>query len=123
TGFTRPERDAHIRRVGWVASRLERHGVTVVASLVSPYEESRSFVRGLCRNFIEVFVSTPFEVCAARDVKGLYAKAKAGEIKHFTGLDDPYEPPSAPELTIDTTHLPVDDAVRRVLRYLEERSA
>jgi 3'(2'), 5'-bisphosphate nucleotidase len=123
TGFTRPERDAHIRRVGWVASRLERHGVTVVASLVSPYEESRAFVRGLCRHFIEVFVSTPFEVCAARDVKGLYARAKAGEIKHFTGLDDPYEPPSAPELTIDTTHLSVDEAVRQVVHFLEAGTA
>jgi len=123
TGFTRPERDAHIRRVGWVASRLERHGVTVVASLVSPYEESRAFVRALCRHFIEVFVSTPFEVCAARDVKGLYARAKAGEIKHFTGLDDPYEPPSAPELTVDTTRLSVDDAVRQVMHCLEEHSA
>jgi adenylylsulfate kinase len=123
TGFTRPERDQHIRRVGWVASRLERHGVTVVASLVSPYEESRAFVRGLCRHFVEVFVSTPFEVCAARDVKGLYAKAKAGEIRHFTGLDDPYEPPSAPELTIDTTHLSVDEAVRQVVHFLEAGTA
>lgn len=120
TGFTRPERDAHIRRVGWVASRLERHGVTVVASLVSPYEDSREFVRELSRQFHLVWVSTPFDECARRDVKGLYAKALRGEIKHFTGLDDPFEPPAAPELTLDTTHLSVDDAVDRVLRYLEE---
>ncbi len=123
TGFTRPERDAHIRRVGWVASRLERHGVTVVASLVSPYEESRRFVRGLARRFVEVWVSTPFDECARRDIKGLYARALRGEIKHFTGLDDPYEPPGAPELQMDTTHLSVDEAVARVLRYLEEHEA
>ena len=119
TGFTRPERDAHIRRVGWVASRLERHGVTVIASLVSPYEESRQFVRGLCRHYHEVYVSTSFDECARRDVKGLYAKALKGEIKHFTGLDDPYEPPAKPELVIDTTNLPVDAAVQRVLAYLD----
>jgi 3'(2'),5'-bisphosphate nucleotidase len=118
TGFTRPERDAHIRRIGWVASRLERHGVTVVASLVSPYEESRRFVRGLCRRFVEVYVSTPFAECARRDVKGLYAKAQAGQIKNFTGLDDPYEAPAAPELTIDTTHLSIADAVARVLGHV-----
>lgn len=118
TGFTRPERDAHIRRVGWVASRLERHGVIVVASLVSPYEESRRFVRGLCRHFVEVYVATPYAECARRDVKGLYAKAEAGEIKHFTGRDDPYEAPTAAELTMDTTHLSIDDAVARVLGYV-----
>jgi adenylylsulfate kinase len=118
TGFTRPERDAHIRRVGWLASRLERHGVTVVASLVSPYEESRRFVRGLCRRFVEVWVATPFEECARRDVKGLYARAQAGKIRNFTGLDDPYEPPADPELVIDTTGLGVEVAVKRVLDYL-----
>jgi 3'(2'), 5'-bisphosphate nucleotidase len=118
TGFTRPERDAHIRRVGWVASRLERHGVTVVASLVSPYEESRQFVRGLCRNFVEIYVATPFAECARRDVKGLYAKAQAGLIKNFTGLDDPYEAPSHPELAMDTTQVPVQDAVAQVLAFI-----
>ncbi|HTS87412.1 MAG TPA: 3'(2'),5'-bisphosphate nucleotidase CysQ [Gemmatimonadales bacterium] len=118
TGFTRAERDAHVRRVGWVASRLERHGVTVVASLISPYAESRAFVRGLCRRFIEIWVSTPLEECARRDVKGLYAKARAGKLPHFTGLDDPYEPPCDPALTLDTTSLSVDQAVERVLGVL-----
>ncbi len=93
TGFTREERDQHIRRVGYLASRLERHGVTVIASLVSPYRASRDFVRGLCRDFAEIWIATPFEECERRDVKGLYAKARHGEIKNFTGLDDPYEPP------------------------------
>lgn len=119
TGFTRPERDAHIRRVGWVASRLERHGVIVVASLVSPYRESRDFVRGLCRDFREIYISTPFEECERRDVKGLYAKARKGEVKHFTGLDDPYEPPAKPALVIDTSTMTVDAAVRLVLSLVE----
>jgi adenylylsulfate kinase len=118
TGFTRPERDAHIRRVGWVASRLERHGVTVVASLVSPYEESRQFVRSLSRRFIEVFVATSYEECERRDVKGLYARARRGEIKHFTGLDDPYEPPVHPELRLETAGVPVATSVEQVLQYL-----
>jgi 3'(2'), 5'-bisphosphate nucleotidase len=119
TGFARAERDAHIRRVGWVASRLEHHGVTVVASLVSPYVDSRQFVRGLCRRFLEIWIATPFEECARRDVKGLYARARAGEIAHFTGLDDPYEPPPHAELVIDTTDLPVEAAVAQVLGFLE----
>ncbi|HEY7683422.1 MAG TPA: 3'(2'),5'-bisphosphate nucleotidase CysQ [Gemmatimonadales bacterium] len=118
TGFTRPERDAHIRRVGWIASLLERHGVTVVAALVSPYEESRQFVRGLCRRFVEVWISTPFAECARRDVKGLYARAAAGDIRHFTGLDDPYEPPSSPDLVIDTTDIGVEAAAQQVLDRL-----
>ncbi len=102
TGFTRAERDAHLRRVGYLASRLEEHGVIVVASFVSPYRESRDFVRGLCRNFVEIYVATPLEECERRDVKGLYARARRGEIRNFTGIDDPYEPPEHPELTLDT---------------------
>ncbi len=120
TGFTRPERDAHIRRVGWLASRLERHGVTVVTALVSPYEESRRFVRGLCRRFTEIWVSTPLAECERRDVKGLYARARAGEVRHFTGLDDVYEPPVSAEITIDTTGLSIEDATGIVLRCLAE---
>ena len=119
TGFTRPERDAHVRRVGWVASRLERHGVVAVTALISPYEASRAFVRGLCRRFVEVYVSTPFDECARRDVKGLYAKAKAGEIRNFTGLDDPYEPPAAPEIVIDTRGLTPSVAAGRVIAWLD----
>lgn len=115
TGFTRPERDQHIRRVGWLASRLEHHGVFVIASLVSPYEDSRQFVRSLCRRFLEIYVSTSFEECERRDVKGLYARARRGEIRHFTGLDDPYEPPSAPELALDTATMTVEEAVEKVM--------
>jgi adenylylsulfate kinase len=123
TGFTRPDRDEHIRRVGFLASKLEGHGVFVVASFVSPYQESRRFVRGLCRSFIEVYVNTPLEVCERRDAKGLYARARRGEIRNFTGIDDPYEPPAQPELTIDTAALPVEEAGGRVLACLERHIA
>jgi adenylylsulfate kinase len=118
TGFTKANRDAHIRRVGFLASRLEAHGVTVVASFVSPYQDSRDFVRSLCARFIEVHVSTPLAECERRDVKGLYARARRGEIQNFTGISDPYEPPASPELTIDTTRVTIEDAGREVLRVL-----
>jgi adenylylsulfate kinase len=121
TGFSKAERDAHIRRVGYLASKLEQNGVFVIASFVSPYRESREFVRSLCGTFIEVHVSTPFEECERRDVKGLYAKARRGEIKNFTGLDDPYEAPVAPELVLDTTRISVEQAGRRVIDLLQAR--
>jgi adenylylsulfate kinase len=119
TGFSRKERDEHVRRIGVLASRLEKHGVVVIASLISPYEESRKFVRGLCGRFIEVHVSTPLSVCEARDVKGLYARARSGEIRDFTGIDSEYEPPSRPELTIDTSAQSQDEALGRILAYLQ----
>jgi adenylylsulfate kinase len=121
SGFTRPEREAHVRSVGYLASRLEAHGIFVVASLVSPYAESRDFVRGLCRNFVEVYVSTPLEECERRDPKGLYARARRGEISNFTGIDDPYEPPSRPEVTIDTREVSADRAGAMVLDALQAR--
>jgi adenylylsulfate kinase len=122
TGFTRPERDGHIRRIGYMASVLERHGIFVVASFVSPYAESRHFVRTLCRNFVEVYVATGLEECERRDVKGLYAKARRGEIKHFTGLDDPYEPPAQPELVIvpGTSVAEAGDAILRAIGVATE---
>ncbi len=122
TGFTREERDEHIRRTGYLASRLEAHGVTVVASFVSPYRESRDFVRGLCRSFIEVYVATPLEECERRDVKGLYARARRGEIRNFTGLDDPYEAPENPEINFDTRTVSVEEAVARILERLGDHS-
>jgi adenylylsulfate kinase len=118
TGFTRAEREEHLRRTGYMASRLAAHGVTVVASLVSPYRESREFIRRLCRDFVEIYVATPLEECERRDVKGLYARARRGEIQNFTGIDDPYEPPDHPELTLDTRALSVDECVARVLARL-----
>ena len=114
TGFSKEERDRHVKRIGFLASMLEKNGVIVVAAFISPYEESRKFVRDLCNNFIEVHVSTPLEECKRRDIKGLYARAEKGEIKNFTGIDDPYEVPLQPELRIDTTNITVDEAVNRI---------
>lgn len=121
TGFTRAEREEHLRRTGYMASRLAAHGVTVVASFVSPYRESRDFVRKLCSNFVEIYVATPLEECERRDVKGLYARARQGEIKNFTGIDDPYEPPEHPELTLETRGLSVDECVAKVLARIGEQ--
>jgi adenylylsulfate kinase len=115
TGFTRADRDAHVTRTGFLASRLEHHGVTVVCALISPYADARARVRALCRRFIEVYVATPIAECERRDVKGLYARARRGELANFTGIDDPYEPPPSPELTIDTTTTTVDQAVAMVI--------
>jgi adenylylsulfate kinase len=119
TGFTRADRDAHVKRVGFLASRLEHHGITVVCALISPYEEARQFVRGLCDRFIEIHVATPLEECERRDVKGLYQRARRGEISNFTGISDPYEVPTQPDLVIDTTGLGVEEAVRRVVAVWE----
>lgn len=121
TGFTRAEREEHLRRTGYMASRLSAHGVTVVASFVSPYRESRDFIRALCPNFAEIYVSTPLEECERRDVKGLYARARRGEVRNFTGIDDPYEVPVQPELTLDTRRLSVDESVARVLEQIEDQ--
>ena len=115
TGFSRADREAHVRRVAFLASCLERHGVVVVVALVSPYRESRAFARALCGHFIEVHVSTPLAECERRDVKGLYARARRGELRHLTGIDDPYEPPLSPDLVIDTTTTALDDATNGVL--------
>ncbi len=120
TGYTRQERDEHIRRVGYTASLLEKHGVTVLVSMVSPYRESRDYVRSLCRRFVEVYVATPLEVCEKRDVKGLYARARRGEIPFFTGISDPFEEPTNPEIVVNTVKESEREAARLILRYLAE---
>src|SRR5215212_3315029 len=121
TGFTREEREEHLRRTGYMASRLAAHGVTVVASFVSPYRASREFIRRLCPGFLEIFVATPLEECERRDVKGLYARARRGEIRNFTGIDDPYEVPDHTELSLDTRDLSVEQAVKQVLALFEDQ--
>lgn len=121
TGFTRAEREEHLKRTGYMASRLAEHGVTVVGSFVSPYRASREFIRRLCGNFVEIYVATPLDECERRDVKGLYARARRGEIKNFTGIDDPYEAPERPELSLDTRRLNLDQCVAQVLEQLGER--
>ena len=118
TGFTKKERDEHVKRMGFLASMLERNGVTVLASFISPYRESRDFVRKMCRNFVEVYVSTSLEVCEKRDVKGLYKKARSGEIKSFTGIDDPYEAPLHPEITINTAEETVEESLEKLVKFL-----
>jgi adenylylsulfate kinase len=119
TGFTRADREGHVKRVAFMASRLEHHGVTVHCALISPYAEVRRWAREQCRRFVEVYVSTPLAECERRDPKGLYAAARRGDIRQFTGIDDPYEPPEHPEVTIDTTGTPLEDAVARVVAAWE----
>ena len=118
TGFTKKDRDEHVKRMGFLASMLERNGVTVLASFISPYRDSRDLVRKMCRNFVEVYVSTSLEVCEKRDVKGLYKKARCGEITSFTGIDDPYEPPLHPEITINTAEETVEESLAKLIDYL-----
>ncbi len=114
-GFSREDRDENIKRVGFVCQLLTRNGVAAVASVISPYREAREHNRKKIGNFIEVYVRCPVEVCAQRDVKGLYQKAKAGEIKGFTGVDDPYEEPLNPEVICDTDQEDIETSVEKVL--------
>jgi adenylylsulfate kinase len=118
TGFSREERDAHVRRVGFIASKLEKHGVVAIVSLVSPYAASREAVRRMCRRFVEVHVATPLAECERRDPKGLYAKARRGEIVAFTGVSDPYEPPGRPEIAIDGGAASAEEAALLILNRL-----
>lgn len=120
TGFSKEARDEHVKRVGFMASRLEHHGVPVIASFISPYREARQFVRNLCSNFVEVYVKASIDECKRRDVKGLYKKALAGEIKEFTGIDDPYEAPLNPEVVVDTEHQTVDESVSQIMDYIKK---
>ena len=122
-GFSKEDRDTNIERIGWVASRLTRHGAAVIVSAISPYEATRRKARALVEEvgtFVEVYVATPVEECERRDVKGLYEKARAGEIPEFTGVSDPYEEPANPELRIDTTEHEPEESARLVVSKLEE---
>lgn len=121
-GFSKEDRDKNIERVTFVAKLLSRNGVGVVASFISPYREARQKVRDETTNFIEVFVDAPLKVCADRDLKGMYAKAFAGQIKNFTGVDDPYEAPETAEITVHTDQESVDQSVAAILSYLEQRA-
>src|SRR3954447_5320275 len=117
--FSRDDRNINVLRIGFVASLLTRNGVGVIVSASSPYKEARDQVRRRIVDFVEVFVDAPLEVCAERDVKGLYKKAFDGEIKQFTGVSDPYEPPSAPDLTLKTEEEEPHESARKVLEKLE----
>jgi len=122
-GFSREDRDTNVRRIGFVAGEVVRHGGIVVAAVVSPYRATRDEVRAMLPPdaFVEVFVDTPIDVCEARDVKGWYAKVRRGEVTGLTGIDDPYEPPLSPELRLETEDATVDANARRVLELLVRR--
>jgi sulfate adenylyltransferase len=122
-GFSKEHRDLNIERIGWVASRLVRAGAVVVVAAISPYREARARARALVEEhgaFVEVHVATPLEACMSRDTKGLYARALAGEVSNFTGVDDPYEEPEAPEVRIDTTESSREASVELVFGRLEQ---
>jgi adenylylsulfate kinase len=119
-GFSRADRDTNIARIGYVAGKLATHGVAVVVAAISPYREARDRVRAAVDSFVEVHVAAPVSTCAERDVKGLYAKALSGEIRNFTGVSDPYEPPTSPEIVLHTEAESVDDSVHKILAWLED---
>jgi adenylyl-sulfate kinase len=117
-GFSKADRDTNIRRIGWVASVLARNGVVAVTAAISPYRAVRDEVRGWTENFVEVHVATTLDECEARDVKGLYARARAGEIPEFTGVSDPYEPPLAPEIRVETSGRTPAESAAEVVAWL-----
>ena len=117
-GFTKQDRDENIRRIGFVAELLAKNGVIVIVAAVSPYRAARDEVRRRIANFVEVYVNAPLEVCEHRDVKGLYRKARAGDLHGFTGIDDPYEPPLQPEIECRTDLEPLEECVQRILGWL-----
>jgi adenylylsulfate kinase len=122
-GFSKEDRDVNIERIGWVASRLTRHGAAVICAAISPYAEARGKARHMVEQygpFVEVFVKASVHECARRDVKGLYEKAFAGEIKDFTGVDDPYEEPQSPEIVVDTEELDPIASSQLVIARLEQ---
>ncbi len=119
-GFSKKDRDINVRRVGFVANLLSRNGVIVIAATISPYQDIRDEIRAINKDFVEVHVNAPLEVCEARDVKGLYARARSGEIKGFTGIDDPYEVPVNPEVVCESGKETVEESADKVIRALEE---
>ncbi|TVQ56419.1 MAG: adenylyl-sulfate kinase [Spirulina sp. DLM2.Bin59] len=119
-GFSKEDRDENIRRIGFVSHLLTRNGVIVIVSAISPYRAARETVRERIGDFVEVFVNAPLAVCESRDVKGLYKKARAGEIKQFTGIDDPYEAPANPEIECRTDLEDLEESINKVITKLQE---
>ena len=119
-GFSKEDRDENVRRIGFVANLLTRNGVIVLVSAISPYRNVRDQVRQRIGDFVEVYANTPVEVCEQRDVKGLYKKARAGEIKNFTGISDPYEGPLNPEVNCETVNETPEESANKVMAKLEE---
>ena len=119
-GFTKADRVENIRRVGETSKLMVEAGLICISSFISPFASERDMVRGMMDEgeFVEIFVDTPIEVCEQRDVKGLYAKARAGELPNFTGISSPYEAPKNPEIRIDTTQLSAEEAAEQIIDYL-----
>lgn len=120
-GFSREDRDTNVRRIGFVAELLARNGVIAITAAISPYRDTRDAVRERIENFVEIFMDCPLEVLAERDVKGLYKKALAGEIPHFTGVSDPYEPPVSPDVRVDSSAEDIAISEERVWSLLKDR--
>ncbi|MBA2240739.1 MAG: adenylyl-sulfate kinase [Solirubrobacterales bacterium] len=121
-GFSKEDRDINIRRIAFVADLLSRNGVPVITAAISPYRDIRDEARGMMgERFIEAYVEASVEACEERDTKGLYAKARSGEIKEFTGVSDPYEPPLSPEITVNTEDETAEESAQKIVAYLEER--
>jgi len=121
-GFSKEDRDTNIRRIGFVANLLARNGVVAITAAISPYREIRSEVRSRAQAaFVEVYVQCPIDVLEDRDTKGLYKKAKAGIIKNFTGISDPYEAPESPEVLVDTSKESIEESAEKILAYLRKR--
>lgn len=118
-GFSKSDRDTNVRRIGFVASLLSRNGVVAIVAAISPYRAVRDEVRMMTENFVEVYVNAPLSVCEARDVKGLYAQARAGKIESFTGIDDPYEEPLNPEVVCYTAEESIESSVAKIIAFLE----
>lgn len=120
TGYTKIEVNNHIERVGYLAGKLENQGVFVVASFLSPYKESRDFIKRNCKNFVEVHISTPAEICEKNDNKGIYAKARKGEIQNFPGVSAEYETPENPTLTFDTTNTSTKEVANSIFNHIKK---
>lgn len=120
-GFSKEDRDTNILRIGYVAKLLSRNGVCVITAAISPYADIRKQVRDTVDNFVEVHVDCSIDELSRRDVKGLYAKALAGEIKNFTGVSDPYEAPEDPEVRVNSEHQTEEQSLNEILSYLEAR--
>jgi len=118
-GFSKEDRDTNIKRIGYVCKLLTRNGVVAMSAAISPYRQARDYNRAQIGSFIEVYVKCSIEALTRRDVKGLYKKALAGEVKQFTGISDPYEPPANPEITVDTERQPEAESLRTIVDYLE----
>ena len=120
-GFSKEDRDANIRRIGYVASLLSRNGVIAITAAISPYREIRDEVRAMHENFVEVYAKCPLEVLEKRDVKGLYKKARTGELKQFTGISDPYEEPLQPEIVVETDKETPQESAEKIIKWLIEK--